>query len=122
MKILIVEDDDDRRKLLKKYLQSNAVEVFSARDGYEALVLLKKCRVDLIMSDANMPGMDGYHFAGEAKSDPNIKDTPFFLYSSSYIPRSNIELALELGADRCLVKNEINEIGEEALHYLNIGQ
>jgi CheY-like chemotaxis protein len=119
MKILIVEDDDERRGLLKKYLQNNAIEVLVAQDGYEAMTLLKSYKVDLIMSDANMPGMDGYILAKRAKSDPDIKSTPFFLYSSKQIPYDNIDLAMELGADRCLVNTEIKDIGEEALSFLN---
>lgn len=118
MKILIVEDDDDRRGLLKKYLQSNSIEVLVAHDGYEAMTLLKSYKVDLIMSDANMPSMDGYVLAKRAKKDPDIKDTPFFMYSSKLISRDNINLAIKFGVDKCLINSEIVDIGNEALQFL----
>jgi len=119
MKILIVEDDDERRGLLKKYLQSNSIEILSACDGYEALILLKSYKVDLIMSDANMQGMDGYILAKRAKKDPDIKSTPFFLYSSRRISDINIDNAKELGVDKCLINTEVTEIGKEVLNYLS---
>lgn len=119
MTILIVEDDNERRGLLKKYLQSNSIDILSACDGYEALLLLKSYKVDLIMSDANMQGMDGYILAKRAKKDSDIKSTPFFLYSSKLISDRNIENAKELGVNKCLISTKIEDIGREVLNYIN---
>lgn len=122
MKVLIVEDDNETRLLLKKYLQSNSVEVITAQDGLAAMTILKSHKVDLIMSDANMLGMDGYVLAKRVKRDADIKMTPFFLYSSSSLPPSNVELAFDLGVDRCLPQKEIQDIGNAALDYLNLSK
>jgi PleD family two-component response regulator len=118
MTILIVEDDSQRAKDLKKYLQSKMVDVLLAQDGYEALLRLKQYKVDLILSDANMPFMDGFVLAKNVKANSETKTTPFFLYSSRYIPEDTKDLAFELGVDRCLEETNTNKIGEEALIYL----
>lgn len=116
MKILLVEDDEERADELKKYIQSKTVSVLVATDGYDALQLLKTNKVDLIISDANMPFMDGYILAKNVKKD--FKTTPFFMYSSRYLPESNRELALEMGADKCLKSIKPEEIKNEVMAYL----
>lgn len=119
MIVLIVEDDDERAKELQLFLQTKLTKVIRAHDGYEALIILKKHKPDLILSDVNMPAMDGYRLVKRVKENESTKSIPFFVYSSSPISDDNKELALELGADRCLNNTEIDGIGSEALSYLN---
>lgn len=57
--ILVVDDDDDHNSLLKRYLQSS-YNVICANDGVEALLLLNKNQVDLMLVDIQMPAMDGF--------------------------------------------------------------
>src|SRR5216684_4252673 len=104
MIILIVEDDERRAQDLRNYMQTRSVKVLLAQDGYEAMTLLNSHKVDLILSDANMPAMDGYILAKNVKKDISMKNTPFFIYSSRELPEDNRNLALRLGADRCLQK------------------
>lgn len=114
MNILIVEDDEDRAKELKQYMQTKSIRIITARDGMEALMILRKqiVPIDLILSDSNMPAMDGFRLAKEVKK---LFTTPFFLYSSRRITEDNKNLAMELGADHCLDNTEIDGIGSEAL-------
>jgi len=115
MRILIVEDDVDRGMALKDFMQTKSVQVFSAQDGFEALKILKTQKVDLILSDINMPYMDGYVLAKNVKHEESTKGIPIFMYSSRLIPDDNRSLVIELGADRCLNNINTAEIGEEAL-------
>lgn len=112
MIILIVEDEESRAKELKNYMQTKSIRVITARDGMEALIILRKQNVDLILSDSNMPAMDGFRLAKEVKK---LFSTPFFLYSSKQITDDNKELALGLGADHCIDNTEADGIGSEAL-------
>lgn len=59
MKILIVDDNDDVREMLSFYLKDKGFEVFLAENGKEALKILEKNVVDLVLSDVDMPEMDG---------------------------------------------------------------
>ena len=112
MKILIVEDDAKKARQLRDYMQSKSAEVILAEDGYQAMNTMKDQQFDLVMSDANMPYMDGYVLAKNVKKEFR---TPFFMYSSSEIPPDNKELAKRFGADLCLVNTGILEICTEAL-------
>lgn len=59
MKILIVDDNDDTREMLSFYLQDKGFEVFLAENGQKALEVLEKNMVDLVLTDVDMPIMDG---------------------------------------------------------------
>ncbi|EHQ89897.1 response regulator transcription factor [Desulfosporosinus youngiae] len=65
--ILIVDDNDSIRKLLKMYLLRDGYNVFAAADGLEALDVLDKEHIDLIILDIMMPNMDGYSLAKELR-------------------------------------------------------
>jgi len=115
MIVLIVEDEDNRAKELQSLLQTKLTKVIRARDGYEALIILKNHKPDLILSDVNMPSMDGYRLVKRVKEDDKTKAIPFFVYSSRPLSRDSKELAMELGANHCLDNTEIDGIGSEAL-------
>jgi len=57
--ILVVEDDDELREAVKETLQLAKFRVEIARSGEEALTVLKRCDVDMVVSDVNMEHMDG---------------------------------------------------------------
>ncbi len=58
--ILVVEDDKNLRRLMATYLEREGYEVYHAEDGEEALFVMDKEHIDLIISDIMMPNMDGY--------------------------------------------------------------
>ena len=66
-KILVVEDNKNLRKLMGTYLKKNNYDVLEASDGEEALDVLDKKHIDLIISDVMMPNMDGYELAKELR-------------------------------------------------------
>jgi signal transduction histidine kinase len=65
LSILVVEDSDDTRELLKDLLQLLGVTVSVARDGREALDVLRESVPDVVLCDLRMPRMDGYEFIRE---------------------------------------------------------
>lgn len=67
-KILVVEDNKNLRKLMTTYLKKNNYETLEAEDGQEALDIIDKNHVDLIISDIMMPNMDGYELAKELRT------------------------------------------------------
>jgi len=66
--ILIVEDDKELSQLFQKVLEKNGYQVKSASDGAQALDVLVKEYIDLIISDIMMPVMDGYELVSELRS------------------------------------------------------
>ena len=66
--ILIVEDDKELSQLFQKVLEKNGYQVKSASDGAQALEVLDKEYIDLIISDIMMPVVDGYELVSELRS------------------------------------------------------
>ncbi len=64
-RILLVDDEENARTALAKILSREEYEVLSAGNGFEALELLKNTQVDLIITDINMPEMNGMSFLRE---------------------------------------------------------
>lgn len=61
--IMVVEDDINARRLMQAVIEQNGYEAIPASDGAEALALMDKKHVDLIVLDVMMPHMDGYTLA-----------------------------------------------------------
>ena len=66
-KILIAEDDNELCQLFKKVLNKHGYQVLCAADGKEALDLVEKEYIDLIITDIMMPVMDGYTFISQLR-------------------------------------------------------
>jgi CheY-like chemotaxis protein len=89
-KILVVEDDADLLHMIKTMLQTVG-EITLARDGQEALDLLKNgFRPDVIVTDLMMPRMDGLTLAKTLKNDPNIGNIPLVMLTAKSGPMDMI--------------------------------
>ena len=66
--ILVVDDNNSIRKLMTTYLFSDGYNVFTAADGVEALQMLDKEHIDLMIVDIMMPNMDGYTLTNEIRT------------------------------------------------------
>lgn len=66
--ILVVDDNDSIRKLMATYLIRDGYKVFAASDGLEALKVLDKEHIDLMIADIMMPNMDGYTLTSELRT------------------------------------------------------
>jgi two-component system chemotaxis response regulator CheY len=100
MDVLIVDDSAAIRKILQRVLKQADVQlnlVYEAGDGAEALLSLSKQKVDLILSDINMPNMDGLELLGKLKADPALKDVPVIMVSTEGSQTKVLE-AVQLGA------------------------
>jgi two-component system chemotaxis response regulator CheY len=97
---LIVDDSSVMRKIVERSLRQAGVDfaaVLEASNGSEALTVLQQHKVDLILSDINMPVMDGLQFVEALQSLPSAKDVPVVMIttegSESYVLK-----ALSFGA------------------------
>ncbi len=97
--VLIVDDMPVNRKLMKKVLKNSVEEVtfYESEDGFEALEMLEKKEIDLIILDLMMPGKDGYEVLREIKAKEGLKDIPVIV-NSAVDDMASIKETLTLGA------------------------
>lgn len=101
--VLVVEDDRAVREVLSATLIRAGYRVLTAEEGAEALVRLQDSRVDLVLSDVNMPVLDGYGLYDRVRSRPDWLTLPFVFLTALGEP-ARIRSAKELGVDDYLVK------------------
>jgi two-component system cell cycle sensor histidine kinase/response regulator CckA len=99
MKILIADDKEENRHLLEVMLKRSGYEVVLAHNGIEALDILRKDGMDMIIADILMPEMDGYTLCRECKKDNRIKKIPFLFYTATYGDEEDEKFAMSLGAE-----------------------
>lgn len=79
MNVLIVEDDPAMRVFIRATLLNSSLNVeciYEAANGEIAYNVLGNCKIDLILSDVNMPVMDGIEFLKKAQNHPEYRDIP----------------------------------------------
>ena len=101
--ILIVEDSPTQALRLQHVLERHDYEVFTAKNGREAIESLRTRVPTLIITDINMPEMDGYELCRRVKDDAELKDVPLILLTSLSDPKDILK-GLECGADNFIVK------------------
>ncbi|EPG64531.1 response regulator [Leptospira wolffii] len=118
MIILIVDDSFQNRKLLAAQLEREDRKILTSANGVEALEILEKMEVDLIISDILMPQMDGYQFCSNVKQNEKWKSIPFIIYTATYTSSSDEKLSFDLGADAFIKKPASSKFIEETLEKL----
>jgi two-component system, chemotaxis family, chemotaxis protein CheY len=119
--ILIVDDSPIMRQVIKKTVQLSGIdlgEIYEAGHGQEALTQVRNNWVDLVLTDINMPVMDGITFIKELKSDEMLKSIPVIVISTE--GRDDVvQKALELGAAHYITKPfRPEDIGRDVLTVL----
>jgi putative two-component system response regulator len=102
-KILLAEDDEFLRNMTRTVLEINGFEVFAFADGELALDAFPRVCPDLVVSDINMPKLDGFSLLDAVRHLPNGAVIPF-LFLSAKSERDDITEARRLGADDLLPK------------------
>lgn len=96
--ILVVEDSPVQAIVLRRFLVQAGYQVFTAKDGVEGLEMLKKQTIHLIISDINMPRMNGFELCRAIKTDPAFRNTPVILATALSSP-NDLLVGIEVGAD-----------------------
>lgn len=107
-RILVVDDSFTTRTLEKTVLESQGYQVLLAVDGAQALDVLRSEEVDLIVSDIQMPRMDGFALLRALKEDPRLAALPVVLLTSMETAEDR-ERGLELGAEAYLIKRKFDQ-------------
>lgn len=101
--ILVVDDDEANRDVLGRRLQRLGYGVVEARDGIEALEMLAKDRIDLVLLDVMMPRLDGYGVLEKRREDDALREVPVIMISA-LDQMDSIVRCIELGAEDYLPK------------------
>ncbi|MCA8940542.1 MAG: response regulator, partial [Planctomycetes bacterium] len=102
-RILVVDDSRTVLKILSKGLESLGYEVITAEDGQEAQEVLEDISFDLVLTDLNMPRVDGFELIEYLRSRPSWKDLPIVVLTSKG-DKESMRRALDLGANIYLNK------------------
>jgi len=103
VEVLIVEDSPTQAAQLEYMLEQYGYEVSVANNGKEALAWLSSHKPTLVISDVNMPEMDGYQLCQQIKTDENLRDLPVVLLTALSDPEDVIR-GLDCGADNFITK------------------
>jgi len=102
--VLVVDDFETMRRILKNILkQIGFTKIIDADDGSTALAMLKKDKVDLIISDWNMPKVSGLELLKAVRSDESIKDMPFLMVTAE-AQKDSVVQAIQAGVSNYVVK------------------
>lgn len=102
--ILIADDSNAMRSLVMSTLENLAnVRIIQAANGFEALRLLPREQVNLILTDINMPDINGLELLSFVRTNPLYKDLPVVIISTEG-SQKDIEKGLSMGANEYIVK------------------
>ena len=104
LKVLIVEDSKASREFLAATVESVlGLEAITTGSGFEALKLLPRHRFELIITDINMPDINGLELINFVKKNPNYRNTPLFVVTTEGRAQDR-DRGLALGAAEYLIK------------------
>lgn len=102
-KILAVDDSATIRQMVKATLTATGHEVLEAVDGQDALQQVAKTQFDLIITDVNMPNLDGIDLTKSLRAIPAYKFTPILILTTEHTPEMKSK-GKEAGATGWIIK------------------
>ena len=103
--IVVVEDHDDARRYLGLFLDRLGANVVVARNGFEGLEAIKNNRPNLVLSDIQMPGMDGFELLREIRAlGPDAGGSVPVIAMTALVTHADRERILNAGFKACLPK------------------
>lgn len=115
MKLLVVDDFSTMRRIVKNLLkQIGYVNIEEAEDGVQAFSKLKAGSIDFIISDWNMPNMDGLELLKNVRNDPQLKDIPVLMVTAE-AEKEKVVAAIQAGVNNYIVKPFTGEVLKEKI-------
>jgi two-component system, chemotaxis family, chemotaxis protein CheY len=115
MKILVVDDFSTMRRIVKNLLKQLGFEnIDEAEDGAQAYTKMKDGGYGFVVTDWNMPNMDGLDLLKKVRSDPAIKDTPMLMVTAE-AEKEKVITAIQAGVNNYIVKPFTGEVLKEKM-------
>jgi two-component system chemotaxis sensor kinase CheA len=106
--VLIAEDSITARTLLKNILETSGYMTRTAVDGIDAMTQLRTEQFDLVVSDVDMPRMNGFDLTAKIRATRELSDLPVVLVTS-LDSREDRERGIEVGANAYIVKSSFDQ-------------
>ncbi|MHB8724040.1 MAG: hybrid sensor histidine kinase/response regulator [Casimicrobiaceae bacterium] len=106
--VLVAEDSITSRMLIKSILESAGYRVKTAVDGMEAFTLLRAEKFDLVVSDVEMPRLNGFDLTARIRADKKLTELPVVLVTALET-REDRERGIDVGANAYLVKSSLDQ-------------
>jgi two-component system chemotaxis sensor kinase CheA len=106
--VLVVEDSITSRILLKNILETAGYLVVTAVDGIDAMTLLKTEKFDIVVSDVDMPRMNGFNLTEKIRGDKKLSELPVVLVTALE-SREDKERGIDVGANAYFVKSSFDQ-------------
>ena len=106
--VMVAEDSITTRTLLKNILETAGYEVVTAVDGSDALTKLKGGTFDIVVSDVDMPRLNGFELTSKIRNDKNMADLPVVLVTA-LASREDQEQGIDAGANAYIVKSNFDQ-------------
>jgi PAS domain S-box-containing protein len=103
-RIILVDDDEVQRKLSVFKLSRLGFDVVDAADGHAALAAARAQTPAAILTDAMMPGLDGFGLCAAVRQDAALKDVPIVMLTSTYVDEADRELGRLAGANAFVIR------------------
>ncbi len=121
-KILVVEDSETIRRFISMSLKLAGFDVVTAVDGMDAMEKIPLHEFDLVITDLNMPNVDGYALIKSLRENPFYKELPIIILSSLG-KDEDIKKGFEVGANSYLIKPfNAKRLQYEVSKYLGTGK
>jgi len=115
IKILVVDDFSTMRRIVKNVLKQLGFEnLDEAEDGVQALSKLRSGGYSFVVSDWNMPNMDGLELLKEVRKDPALKDLPILMVTAE-AEKDKVVTAIQAGVNNYVVKPFTAEVFKEKM-------
>jgi PAS domain S-box-containing protein len=103
-RVVLADDDDVQRKLSVFRLSKLGFDVVDVADGQAALDAARAERPAAIVTDAMMPGLDGFGLCAAIRREPSLQDVPIVLVTSTYVDEADRELGRLAGANQFVIR------------------
>lgn len=121
MKILAVDDSPTMRRIIINTLKrAGYTDIIEATDGKDALAKMKVDKVDFVITDWNMPEMDGLTFVTNVRNNPEHKDLPILMVTTRSVKDDIIE-AMKAGVNSYIVKPFTPDTLKEKIESVLVG-
>ncbi|MCB0156048.1 MAG: response regulator [Anaerolineae bacterium] len=117
-KVLYIEDNPDNMTLVKRVLEIEGYEVIQAKTGTEGLAKAAENRPDLIITDINLPDIDGYEITNTLKNSADTAHIPVIAMTANVMKKDR-ESVFEAGCDGYISKPiDVDELPEQIENFL----
>ena len=106
--LLFVDDEPNILSALRRLLRPAGYKIYTAESAGKGLEIMAQANIDLVVSDVDMPRMNGFDLTAKVRADKNLANLPLVLVTALE-SREDRERGIEVGADAYLVKSSFDQ-------------